>query len=68
MHIVFTQQMKQVVVKQLQDEKWSPEIISVEGNRSGQCPLSHEWIYNGYGSVNTPIKESINPIRNCMSV
>ena len=68
-HIVFTQQMKQVVVKQLQDEKWSPEIISVEGNRSGRCPLSHERIYQWLWEckhTNKRINQSYKKLYECL--
>lgn len=44
--VLFTVAMKQHAVKQLSVEKWSPELISVKGNESGQCPISHEWLYH----------------------
>ena len=43
--VIFSSAMQQVVVEQLREEKWSPEIISVVGNSNGQCPVSHERIY-----------------------
>ena len=43
--VVFTETMKRRAVKQLSEEKWSPEIISVMGKISGECPVSHERIY-----------------------
>jgi len=27
-------------------DKWSPELISVMGKESVQCPISHEWLYH----------------------
>ncbi len=44
-HIKFTDLAKQTVVSQLTQDRWSPEIISVMGNKSGNCPVSHETIY-----------------------
>ena len=43
--IIFTTQMKQSVSNQLEDEKWSPELISVMGKQTGECLVSHERIY-----------------------
>ena len=37
--------MKQVSVQWLQVDKWSPELISVRGNETGLCPVSHECLY-----------------------
>jgi len=37
--------MKEQAVKWLSVEKWSPELISVEGKKTGKCPLSIEWLY-----------------------
>ena len=41
----FSLAMKEQAVKWLSVEKWSPELISVEGNKTGKCPLSIEWLY-----------------------
>ena len=41
----FSTQMKEQAVRWLSDEKWSPEFISVEGNRTGKCPMSTESLY-----------------------
>jgi len=41
----FSFEMKDQAVKWLSVEKWSPELISVIGNRTGKCPISHEWLY-----------------------
>ncbi len=38
----FSSNMKQQAVRWLSEEKWSPEIISVEGNKTGKCPISKE--------------------------
>jgi IS30 family transposase len=43
--IKFTRPMKEQAVKWLTNEKWSPEIISAEGHRTGKCPVSIEWLY-----------------------
>jgi len=43
--VKFTEPMKKQAVKWLEVEKWSPELISVEGKRLGTCPISHEWLY-----------------------
>lgn len=43
--VLFTEDMKRYAVKQLMVDKWSPELISVKGKESGECPISHEWLY-----------------------
>jgi IS30 family transposase len=43
--VKFTILMKEQAVKWLTHEKWSPEIISVEGHKTGKCPVSREWLY-----------------------
>ena len=43
--VKFSSKMKEQAVKWLSVEKWSPELISVIGNRTGKCPISHEWLY-----------------------
>jgi IS30 family transposase len=37
--------MKVQAVQGLAHEKWSPEIISIEGHRTGKCPVSKEKLY-----------------------
>lgn len=44
--VKFTVAMKEQAVQWLSLKKWSPELISVEGNRTGECPLSIEWLYH----------------------
>lgn len=44
--ILFTLAMKNHAFKMLADEKWSPELISAKGKESGDCPISHEWLYH----------------------
>lgn len=44
--VLFTVEMKRHAVKQLIVDKWSPEFISVKGKESGECPISHEWLYH----------------------
>jgi len=43
--ILFSEQMKQIIVRQLKDLKWSPELISAIGKKSIPGFVSHEWIY-----------------------
>jgi IS30 family transposase len=43
--VKFTRSMKEQAVQWLTHEKWSPEIISVVGHRTGKCPVSVEWLY-----------------------
>ena len=43
--VLFTDSMKYVIIRQLEVDKWSPEIISQMGHKTGNCPISHEWIY-----------------------
>ncbi len=43
--VLFTGNMKRHAVKKLMVDKWSPELISVKGKESGECPISHEWLY-----------------------
>jgi len=44
--VLFTVEMKRHAIKQLMIDKWSPELISVKGKESGECPISHEWLYH----------------------
>jgi len=43
--VIFTKSMKDWIVDRLKEERWSPELISHQGNKTGECPISHEWIY-----------------------
>ena len=43
--IKFTDDMKSMVVKRLKVDKWSPEFISADGKKTGECMVSHECIY-----------------------
>ena len=43
--VKFSTQMKEQAVRWLSVEKWSPEIISVEGHKTGKCPMSIESLY-----------------------
>jgi IS30 family transposase len=43
--VKFNLAMKRHAVKKLEVEKWSPELISVKGKETGDCPISHEWLY-----------------------
>lgn len=60
--VKFTKSMKDQAVKWLTHEKWSPEIISVEGHRMGKCPVSLEWLYSGFRKANMAINERIRAI------
>ncbi len=44
-HVIFNESMKVLILKKLSIDKWSPELISIRGHLSGQCPISIEWIY-----------------------
>ncbi len=43
--VIFTKPMKDWIVNRLQEDRWSPELISHQGKKTRECPLSHEWIY-----------------------
>jgi IS30 family transposase len=43
--VIFTKIMKDWIVDRLKEDKWSPELISHQGKKTGECPISHEWIY-----------------------
>jgi IS30 family transposase len=43
--VKFSFSMKEQAVKWLKYEKWSPEIISIVGNKTGKCPMSIESLY-----------------------
>ncbi len=43
--VIFTKPMKDWIVNRLKEDRWSPELISHQGKKTGECPLSHEWIY-----------------------
>ncbi len=43
--VKFTKPMKDWIVDRLKEDKWSPELISHQGKKTGECPVSHEWIY-----------------------
>jgi IS30 family transposase len=62
--VKFSTQMKEQAVRWLSVEKWSPEIISVEGHKTGKCPMSieslYQWIWqckHGNKMVDTPYKK-----------
>jgi len=43
--VIFSDEMKQIIVEQLKELKWSPEFISAIGKQSIPNFVSHEWIY-----------------------
>jgi IS30 family transposase len=56
--------MKEQAVKWLKYENWSPELISVEGNKTGKCPMSieslYQWIWqskHGNTATDKPFKK-----------
>lgn len=62
--VKFSTQMKEQAVRWLSVEKWSPEIISFEGHKTGKCPMSieslYQWIWqckHGNKMVDTPYKK-----------
>jgi IS30 family transposase len=62
--VKFSTHMKEQAVRWLSVEKWSPEIISVEGHKTGKCPMSieslYQWIWqckHGNKMVDTPYKK-----------
>ncbi|MBM3455156.1 MAG: IS30 family transposase [Bacteroidetes bacterium] len=68
--IKFSPKMKDQAVRWLSEEKWSPEIISVEGNRTGKCPMSieslYQWIWqskHGNKASDKPYKKIYNLLK-----
>ena len=66
----FSTQMKEQAVRWLSEEKWSPEIISVEGNRTGKCTMSteslYQWIWqskHGNKASDKPYKKIYNLLK-----
>lgn len=43
--IVFNESMKQWALSMIMDEHWSPQIVSAVGCKTGECTVSHEWLY-----------------------
>jgi len=43
--VLFSEDMKQQIVEQLGDQKWSPQLISQMGRLTSGSFVSHEWIY-----------------------
>lgn len=44
-HVVFNQAMRDFIELQLKTNRWSPELISVEGRKWRPDFISHEWVY-----------------------
>jgi IS30 family transposase len=66
----FTDSMKEQAVQWLTKEKWSPEIISIEGKRTGKCPMSiealYQWIWqckHGNKASDKPYKQIYNLLK-----
>jgi IS30 family transposase len=68
--VKFSTKMKEQAVRWLSDEKRSPEIISVEGNKTGKCPMSivslYQWIWKskqGNKAADNPFKKIYNLLK-----
>jgi IS30 family transposase len=61
--VKFSAQMKEQAVSWLSVEKWSPEIISVEGHKSGKCPMSIESLYQWIWQCKHGNKEADRPYK-----
>jgi IS30 family transposase len=68
--VKFSFPMKEQAVKWLKYEKWSPELISVEGNKTGKCPMSieslYQWIWqskHGNKAADKPFKKIYNLLK-----
>lgn len=68
--VKFSTKMKDQAVRWLSEEKWSPEIISVEGNKTGKCPMSieslYQWIWqskHGNKAADKPFKKIYNLLK-----
>jgi IS30 family transposase len=68
--VKFSFPMKEQAVKWLKYEKWSPEIISIVGNKTGKCPMSieslYQWIWqskHGNKAADKPFKKIYNLLK-----
>jgi len=61
--VKFSTQMKEHVVNWLCVEKWSPEIISVEGHKTVKCPMSIESLYQWIWQCKHGNKETDKPYK-----
>ena len=68
--VKFSPKMKGQAVRWLSEEKWSPEIISVVGNKTGKCPMSieslYQWIWqskHGNKAADKPFKKIYNLLK-----
>lgn len=43
--VKFNESMKQWALSMIMDEQWSPQIVSAVGCKTGECTVSHEWLY-----------------------
>lgn len=69
---VFDYAMKQRVIKRLTVDRWSPELISQIGKQTGECLVSHEWLYHwiwaskhGNKRVNRSYKKLYEYLKHC---
>ena len=44
--VIFSETMKQYAIQRLTVDRWSPELISAIGRQTGECRVSHEWLYH----------------------
>jgi IS30 family transposase len=61
--VKFNLAMKKQAVRWLSKKKWSPELISVEGKKTGKCPISHEWLYQWIWQSKHGNKEADKPYK-----
>lgn len=68
--VKFSNKMKEQAVNWLSEEKWSPEIISIEGKKTGKCPMSieslYQWIWeskHGNKASDKPYKKIYNLLK-----
>jgi IS30 family transposase len=68
--IKFTHSMKKQAVEWLEYKKWSPELINLEGIKTGNCPMSteslYQWIWqskHGNKAADKPFKKMHNLLR-----
>ena len=57
-HTVFDQAMKDFIDLHLQSERWSPELISVQGRKWRADFISHEWIYKWIWSMKFSMRKA----------
>ena len=61
--IKFSVEMKEQAAQWLSKKKWSPELISIEGKKTGKCPVSTEWLYQWIWQVKHGNKSEDKPYK-----